>query len=138
MKKDVDLSEEEEKVENTKLPELNEYELMINEQKERFENHLRFSCDSALTYTGTESQPEDWIDTHERTAQLIIELQRHAKAVADHLAHLDNLEVVSSLRSYTEERFQKNEEIVVNHKNFSDEQFAATVPKFERLNNYIE
>ena len=60
--------------ENKKLPELNEYELMINEQKERFENHLRFSCDSALTYTGTESQPEDWIDTHERTAQLIIEL----------------------------------------------------------------
>ena len=99
---------------------------------------MRFSCDSALTYTGTESQPEDWIDTHERTAQLIIELQRHAKAVADHLAHLDTKEVVSSLRSYTEDRFQKNEEIVVNHKNLSDEQFAATIPKFERLNNYIE
>ena len=54
---------------------------------------------------------------------MIIELQRHAKIVAEHLAYLDTHELVSSLRSYTEDRFQRNEETVVNHKNFSDEQF---------------
>ena len=48
--------------------ELDEFELLIVEQKQRFENHLRFSHDSALTYNCTESEPEDWVDTHEKTA----------------------------------------------------------------------
>ena len=114
--------EEAEEAEEVKITtEFDEYENMLNEQKERFEKHLRFSVNSALTYTGTESQPEDWIDTHERTAQLIIELQRHAKSVAEHLAFLDTHELVSSLRAYTEENFQRKDETVASHKNFSDE-----------------
>ena len=62
-----------------------EYDRMIAEQIEKFSNHLRFSVDSALDYQCTESTADDWIDSHETTAKLIIELQRHAKAVAEHL-----------------------------------------------------
>ena len=50
------------------------YEQMLSEQRQRFENHLRFSVDSALTYKCSESQAEDWLDTPEITAKLIIEL----------------------------------------------------------------
>ena len=62
-----------------------EYENLILEQKNRFEEMLRFSVDSALTYKCTETTAEDWEDMPENTAKLIIELQAHQKAVADHL-----------------------------------------------------
>ena len=37
-----------------------DYERLINEQKERFDEMLRFSVDSALTYKCTETTAEDW------------------------------------------------------------------------------
>ena len=78
---------------------------MIRQQKERFEEHLRFSVDSALEYKCSESTADDWMDTPELTAKMIIELQRHAKAVAEHLAIVNKAELTSSLRDYTEKRF---------------------------------
>ena len=81
------------------------YEQMIEEQKEKFSNHLRFSVDSALSYQCTESTADDWIDTHETTAKLIIELQRHAKAVAEHLKIVNKAELTAHLREYAEKRF---------------------------------
>ena len=68
--------------------------------------------DSALDYQCTESTADDWIDTHETTAKLIIELQRHAKAVAEHLRIVNKAELTASLREYTEKRFDENEENV--------------------------
>ena len=64
---------------------IEEYDELLEAQKTRFEEFLRFSVDSALEYTCTESQADDWLDTPELTAKLIIELQRHARAVTDHL-----------------------------------------------------
>ena len=89
-----------------------EFDVLIEEQKERLNNHLRFSVDSALTYTCTESQAEDWIDFPEKPVQLIVELQQHVKAISEHLKADSLLETVSSVRGYTEERFDKNE---LNH-----------------------
>lgn len=62
-----------------------DYDRMIEEQKARFDEMLRFSMDSALSYRCTDTSAEDWQDTPEMMAKLIIELQAHAKAVANHL-----------------------------------------------------
>jgi len=68
---------------------VDEFEQMILDQKTRFEEHMRFSVDSALTYKCTESAVDDWLETPEIMAKLVIELQRHAKAVAEHLSEID-------------------------------------------------
>ena len=49
--------------------------------------------DSALEYKCSESTPDDWLDTPEMTAKLIIELQGHAKAVAEHLKIVSKAEL---------------------------------------------
>ena len=90
------------------------------------DQHLRFSVDSALTYTCTESQAEDWIDFPEKPVQLIVELQRHVKAINEHLKAESLLETVASIRGYTEERFDKNE---LNHEN----QKTAVSQKHDQL-----
>ena len=78
---------------------------MLEEQKTRFEEFLRFSVDNALEYKCTESSAEDWLETPEITAKLIIELQRQAEAVTDHLNVVNKAELTKDLRVYTENRF---------------------------------
>ena len=84
---------------------IEEYDRLLEEQKTKFEEFLRFSVDSALEYKCTESSAEDWLETPEITAKLIIELQRQAQAVTDHLNVVNKAELTKDLRAYTENRF---------------------------------
>ena len=88
---------------------------LIQQQKERFEKLYEFDINSAFEYKCSETTADDWTETHETTAQLIIQLQRHAKKVAEHLVVLANLETVESLRSYSMNRFDVSDEIYLEH-----------------------
>lgn len=94
---------------------------------------IRFSIDSALTYKCTETTVDDWQDTSENTAKLILELQGHAKAVANHLADSSTSELTSSLRKYTETRLEKSEENLEEHKSDTDGQFSIIFRSNEEL-----
>ena len=59
---------------------------MLSAQQKKIEEHLAFTHDDALSYKCSESTVEDWLDTPDITPKLIVELQRHAKVVAEHLA----------------------------------------------------
>ena len=63
-----------------------DYDTQISAQKERIEEILRFSVDSALEYTCSESTADDWTDVYPETIPtLIVQLQRHAKAACQHM-----------------------------------------------------
>ena len=82
------------------------YEGLIDEQRKTVEDIFRFSVDTATEYKCSESTVDDWLDMPEITPKLIIELQRHAKAVADHLRYKDTLETTADLRSMCEKNFK--------------------------------
>ena len=75
----------------------------------------------------------------EYTAKLIVELQAHQKAVADHLATESKNETTKDLRKYAEERFDKNEENLDEHKTDTEQQFdvifRANETQQAQLNN---
>ena len=114
-----------------------EFDTLISEQKSRYEQHLRFSVESALTYTCTESSADDWIDFPEKPVQLIVELQRHVKAINEHLKAESLLETVASCRSYTEDRFDRNELNHENHKTATSEKFEQLDQRDLELNQYV-
>ena len=68
--------------------EISSLEKMIAEQRDRLGKLYEFDLDSALEYKCSESTVDDWESENEAVARYIIELQRHAKKVADHLADL--------------------------------------------------
>lgn len=84
---------------------MDEFEKILAAQKSMFEEHLRFSVDSALEYKCSETTAEEWLETPELTAKLIIELQRHAQIVSKHLGVVHAAETTESVRTYTEARF---------------------------------
>ena len=63
------------------------------------------SCDSAATFRCTQTSADDWLDTPELQAKMIIELQQHADAVARHLQTMIAQETTQSLRGFTEDNF---------------------------------
>ena len=67
---------------------------------------MRFSVETATEYKCSESTVDDWLDMPEITPKLIIELQRHAKAVAEHLRYKETLETTADLRSMCEKNFK--------------------------------
>ena len=95
-----------ERQEGVNKRELDEYEQILSEQRTKFEEHLRFQCESALEYKCTETTADQWIETPELTAKLIIELQRHAEIVSKHLNVVSKAETTLSLRGFAEERFK--------------------------------
>ena len=85
--------------------EVEDYDRLIEEQRMRISRMFDFEADSALAYTCSDSTIDDWQDTNEITPKLIIELQRHAKKVAEHLLYLSKLETTEDLRGYSMNRF---------------------------------
>ena len=81
------------------------YDDMISEQRGRITKFFEFDIDSALEYKCSETTVDDWQDTCETSAEMIIQLQRHAKKVADHLQVLSTYETTKDLRAYTMNRF---------------------------------
>ena len=90
------------------------YQGQIDEQRKTVEDFLRFSVDSAMEYKCSESTVDDWLDMPQITPKLIIELQRHAKAVADHLRLKDTLETTADLRQMCEKLFKVSPIIILN------------------------
>ena len=111
---------------------------MYTAQREEYSDLLRFSVDSALTYTCTESQVDDWVDTHTTTAKLIIQLQRHAEAVAKHLSVVNKAETTKDLRQGIEEELNKGEQALEEHKRETEDEFAMVFRKNEDLQKYIK
>ena len=66
-----------EKQEKINRIEVEEYDKALEEQKAKFEEFLRFTVTSATSYQCTEPVIDDWMETPEQTAKLIIELQKH-------------------------------------------------------------
>ena len=85
---------------------IDDFEAQISAQKQRIEEYLRFSVDSALEYTCSESTVDDWLDVYpEAIPKSIVQLQRHAKAACQHMSKRSKEETTASLRTYTEQRF---------------------------------
>mmetsp|Transcript_10799 Transcript_10799/g.14535 ORF Transcript_10799/g.14535 Transcript_10799/m.14535 type:complete len:82 (+) Transcript_10799:31-276(+) len=78
---------------------------------------LRKSVDNASAFTCTETTAEDWLDTPELPAKMIIELQRHAEAVSRHLHTQSAAETTEALRGFTEDRLGKNNKKLDQHEN---------------------
>ena len=53
---------------------VDEYDDIILAQRDRFDEILRKSCDSAAKFRCTETTADDWLDTPEIQARMIIEL----------------------------------------------------------------
>ena len=53
---------------------MDEFEQLVEAQKLRFKDLLKYQCESASSFQCTETKPDDWIDTPEISAKLIIEL----------------------------------------------------------------
>ena len=84
---------------------LQSYDDLVKAQRDKITTFYDFEVDSALTYKCSDSTVDDWQDSCLSSAQLIIELQRHAKKVAEHLTYLNTLETTKDLRDYTLNRF---------------------------------
>lgn len=54
--------------------ELDEYQKLIDDQKARFAEFMQFQVDSGTIYKCSETSADEWLETPERTAKLIIEL----------------------------------------------------------------
>ena len=58
-----------------------DYDAQITAQRSRIEEYLKFSVNSALEYTCSESTADDWVDAYpEAVPKIIVQLQRHAQA----------------------------------------------------------
>jgi hypothetical protein len=83
--------------------EQNQIKALEEEYQKRTQEYLAFQVDSALDYKGSESVLEDWDNCPEILIRLIIQLQRHTKAVCTHLKQRSLEETTESLRSYAED-----------------------------------
>ena len=84
---------------------------------------LKFNVKSALEYTGTESTSDDWLEIPEVVPKTIIELQRHAKKVTEHLQQKETLETTADLRDFTEKNFKANEKTIAYIKKSTNDKF---------------
>jgi len=64
-----------------------DFDSQLTGQKERIEEILRFSVDSALEYKCSQSIVDDWVDVYPETIpSLIVQLLRHGKAACQHMS----------------------------------------------------
>lgn len=111
---------------------------MLLESKCKIEEHLSFSHDNALEYKCSESTIEDWLDTPEINAKLIVELQRHSKAVAEHLASKETLETTETVRDFTEAHIKNNEKTIQTIKTQTATRFKDIFKRNEVLEAYVK
>ena len=78
------------------------FKAVEEEFHQRTKEYLAFHVDSALEYKGSESVLEDWDNCPEILIRLIIQIQRHQKAVCTHLKQRSLEETTESLRNFTE------------------------------------
>ena len=64
---------------------------------------MKFSVNSALEYSCSESTVDEWVDVYpEAIPRSIVQLQRHAKAACQHMNKRSKEETTASLRTYSE------------------------------------
>ena len=83
-----------------------EFDGLMQAQKQRFSEFFQISCENVESFQYTETTVDDWEDLPELPAKLIIELQRFSEAVVKDITAENDIETTASLRSYTEDRFQ--------------------------------
>jgi hypothetical protein len=97
--------------------EQNQIKALEEEYQKRTQEYLAFQVDSALDYKGSESVLEDWDNCPEILIRLIIQLQRHTKAVCTHLKQRSLEETTESLRSYAEDNFYVSFSVLILTRN---------------------
>ena len=114
------------------------FEEQVRQQRSRFEEHFRFSVKNALEYNCSESTVEDWLETPEVIAKLIIELQHHAKAVASHLKIKDAEESTASLRLLQEKNHNDHEKQIRQLKQVTGEKFKQISRKNTEQDQFVQ
>ena len=111
---------------------------MLEAQQLKVVEHLAFTHDDALSYKCSESTFEDWLDSPDITPKLIVELQCHAKVVAEHLAVKELLETTSSVREFTEAHINSSDNVIKLFKSQTNTKFKDIFKRHEGLDAYVK